>query len=74
MYSEKSNICKNKTKAKVSLCAPWKLRPGRSGVQIPARTKYLPLPQNVQTVSGAHPAPYSVGTRSFFPGVKRPGR
>jgi hypothetical protein len=28
----------------------------------------------VQTGSGAHPASYPVGTRGFFPGVKRPGR
>ena len=61
------------TTAKVPLCTSRRLRPGQSGVQIPARTKYMPLPQNVQTVSGAHPASSSVGTGSFSLGVKRPG-
>jgi hypothetical protein len=29
---------------------------------------------HVQTGPGAHPASYTMGTGSFFPGVKRPGR
>jgi hypothetical protein len=28
----------------------------------------------VQNGSGAHPASYPMGTRGYFPGVKRPGR
>jgi hypothetical protein len=28
----------------------------------------------VQTGSGVHPTPYTMGTGSSFPGVKRPGR
>jgi hypothetical protein len=32
------------------------------------------LHHHVETGSGAYPTPYSMGTRGFFPGVKRPGR
>ena len=39
------------------------LRPGWSGVRIPLGGKDFYLLQNVLTVSGAHPASYSVGTR-----------
>ena len=38
------------------------LRPGWSGVRIPLGGKDFYLLQNVLTVSGAHPASYSVGT------------
>jgi len=40
------------------------------GDRIPVGARFsAPL----QTGSGAHPAPYTMGT-GFFPGVKRPGR
>jgi len=42
----------------------------RSRDRIPVRVKFS-VP--VQTGSGAHPAPYTMGTGSF-PGIKRPGR
>jgi hypothetical protein len=43
---------------------------GRSGVRISVWARfYAP----VQTGRGAHPTPYTMGTR-YFPGVKRPGR
>jgi hypothetical protein len=32
------------------------------------------LHHRVQNGSEGHPAPYTVGTRGSFPGVKRPGR
>lgn len=44
---------------------PWA---GCSGFHIPARAGDLSLIQNVQTVSGTHPASYSIGTRSPLPG------
>ena len=47
------------------------LRAGRSGDRIPMGRARFSAP--VQTGSEAHPASYTVGTRSF-PGVKRPGR
>jgi len=46
------------------------LRAGRSGDRIRVDARYS-VP--IQTVHGAHPAPYTIGTRSF-PGVKRPER
>jgi len=36
-------------------------------------TKLARFSTSIQTSSEAHPAPYTMGTRSF-PGVKRPGR
>jgi hypothetical protein len=46
------------------------LRAGRPGDRIPVGTRSS---APVQTGPGAHPASYTMGTRSF-PGVKRPGR
>jgi hypothetical protein len=46
------------------------LRAGRSGYRIPVGTRFSAL---IQTVSGDHPASYTMGTGSF-PGVKRSGR
>ena len=46
------------------------LRAGESVDRIPVGARFSAL---VQTGPGAHPASYTVGTRSF-PGVKRPGR
>ena len=46
------------------------LLPGRSGDRIPVGAKSS---APVQTGPGAHPAPCTLGTRSF-PGVKRLGR
>ena len=46
------------------------LRAGRFGDSIPVWARFS-VP--VQTVPGAHPASYTMGTGSF-PGVKRPGR
>jgi hypothetical protein len=46
------------------------LRTGRSGDRIPVGARYS---APVQTGFGAHPASYTMVTRSF-PGVKRPGR
>jgi hypothetical protein len=43
-----------------------------SGVRIPAGTGHFSLHHRVQTGSGANPASHPVGTRGFFPGVKRP--
>jgi hypothetical protein len=46
------------------------LRDGRSGDRIPLVARYS---APVQTDSEAHPASFTMGTRSF-PGVNRPGR
>ena len=46
------------------------LRAGRSGVGIPVEAIFS---ARVQTGPGAHPASYTMGTGSSFPGVKRPG-
>jgi hypothetical protein len=50
------------------------LRAGWSVFRVPAGSGNFSLHRRVQTGSGAHPASYSVGTTSYFPGVKRPGR
>jgi hypothetical protein len=44
------------------------------GVRVRAETWNVSLHHRFQTVSGAYPASYSMGTRGSFPGVKRPGR
>jgi len=44
------------------------LRAGRSGDGIPVGARFS---EPIQTVPGAHPASYKMGTGSF-PGVKRP--
>jgi len=41
---------------------PWA---GQSRFRIPPGTKYLSLLQYIQTISGAHPSSFSVGTRVF---------
>ena len=46
------------------------LRAGRSGDRIPVGVRFS---VSVQTGPGAHPASYTMGTKSFV-GVKRPGR
>jgi hypothetical protein len=46
------------------------LRAGRSGDRIPVAARFF---APVQTGSGVHEAPFTMGTGSF-PGVKRPGR
>jgi hypothetical protein len=43
------------------------------GFRLPARARNCLL-DKIQTGSEAHPAPYSVGTGSLSPGVKRLGR
>jgi hypothetical protein len=45
-----------------------------SRVRFPAGAGNFSLRHRVQNVSGAHLAPYPMGTRGSFPGVKRPGR
>ena len=45
---------------------------GRSGDRIPAGGGGARFSTTVQTVPGAHPASYTMGTGSF-PGVQRPG-
>jgi hypothetical protein len=50
------------------------LRAGCSGVRIPAGSGNFSLHHCVQTGSEAHPASYPMGTRGFFPGVRRPER
>jgi hypothetical protein len=47
-----------------------RLRARRSGVRIPATTRYFPLLQNAQTGSGAHPASYLMSTGVLSRGVK----
>jgi hypothetical protein len=42
-------------------------------VRLPAGAGNFSLNHRVQNGSGFHPTSYSVGTRDFFPGVKRPG-
>jgi len=46
------------------------LRAERFGDRIPVGARFTPP---LQTGPGAHPASWTMGTRSF-PGVKRPGR
>jgi hypothetical protein len=46
---------------------------GWPGVRFPAGAGNVSLQHRVQTGSGVHPAPYSIGTRCSFLGVKRPG-
>ena len=60
------------------LCGPGQLSrysnsllAGRSGDRIPLEARFF---APVQTVLGAHPASYTMGTGSFFPVVKRAGR
>jgi hypothetical protein len=50
------------------------LRAGRPRFRIPEGARGFCVPQNIRTVSGAHPASYSVGTGFFFLGVNRPWR
>jgi hypothetical protein len=45
-----------------------------TGVELPAMAKNFSLRHRVQARSGTHQASYPMGTRSFSPGVKRPGR
>jgi hypothetical protein len=49
------------------------LRARWSGLRDPAEAGNFSLHHRVQTGSGAHPAPYPVGTRSSFPGDKAAG-
>jgi hypothetical protein len=42
-------------------------------VRIPAATSMFSLVRKFQTLFGAHPASYSIGTSVLFPGMKRPG-
>jgi hypothetical protein len=51
-----------------------KLRTKLSWVRIPVELKDLPLLQNIETISKAHPASYSVGTGVASTAIKRPGR
>ena len=39
---------------------------GQAGVWIPVRSRLLPFHQNFQTASGAHPAPWEIGTGVIF--------
>jgi hypothetical protein len=50
------------------------LRPGWSGVRLPAGAGNFSLHHRVQNGSGAHPASYPMGNKCSFSGVKRPGR
>ena len=43
-------------------------------VRLPARARYVSLPQSIQTDSEAHPASSSMETRKFSLGLKRPER
>jgi hypothetical protein len=43
------------------------------GVRFPAGSGSFSFRRRVQTVSGAHPASYPMGTRSSFPGGKAAG-
>jgi hypothetical protein len=45
-----------------------------SRIRFPAAAGNFSLHYRVQNGSGALPASYPMGTRSSFPGVKRPGR
>jgi hypothetical protein len=45
-----------------------------SRVRFPVWTGNFSLHRRVKTGSETHPASYPMGTRGFFPGVKRPGR
>jgi hypothetical protein len=45
-----------------------------SRVRFPAGAGNFSLHHRVQNASGAYPVSYPMGTRSSFPGVKRPGR
>jgi hypothetical protein len=49
------------------------LRAEWSGVLVSARAGNSSLHHRIQTGSGAHPAPYPMGTRSSFPGGKAAG-
>ena len=51
-----------------SLNTAIRLRAGRSGDRIPVGAKDLPVLRNVQTVFGAHPVSYSMGTVLFLRG------
>jgi hypothetical protein len=44
------------------------------GVRFPAGDGNFSLQHHVQTGSGAHPASYPIGGRSYFPGVRRARR
>jgi hypothetical protein len=54
----------------VSIALGYGLNDRGSRVRFPAVAGNFSLHHRVQKVSGAHPAPYPMGS---FPGVKRPG-
>jgi hypothetical protein len=58
----------------VGMALGYGLNDGGSRVQFPAGVGNFSLHRRVQNGSGAHPASYPMGIRSFSLGVKRPGR
>jgi hypothetical protein len=71
----RSNILLRKNRdSSVGVATGYGLDDRMNGVRISAGVGNFSLRHRVQTGSGAHPASYSVGTKGFFPGVKRPGR
>jgi hypothetical protein len=53
-------------------CIPWRVV--KFSHALYPRGQELLLLHVVQTGSGVHPTSYTMGTGSYFPGVKRPGR
>jgi hypothetical protein len=57
----------------IAQCYSAGLRAGWSGVRVPGGVGISSPHHRVQTGSGAHPASYTMGTRSSFPGGKAAG-
>jgi hypothetical protein len=58
----------------VSIALGYRLDNQDSRFRFLAGAGNFSLHHHVQNGSGVHPASYPIGTRGFFPGVKRPGR
>jgi hypothetical protein len=57
----------------VGISLGYGLDDGGSRVRFPAGAWNFSIHLHAQNGSGAHPAPYPMGKRGSFPGVKRPG-
>jgi hypothetical protein len=64
-------FCLQEPSNSVSIVSDYRLDDRATGIRSPAEKKDISSSLCVQTDSGAHPASYTVGTGSLFPGAKR---